>query len=555
MPTLPRILLVLLFLLSISVRAEQLSLDNHNTLSLPDDALWLSIPVQEAPSFSTLKALYQSDNLKPGSVLHSTGAYLAKIPLTSSSTTSTTWYVRPNASFVDTGFAFWETEDGRVTPVAEFSQSHDDSSPSFMYSQVFNLTLPAHAQGYLWIYVDAHYYANPLAITFYNTEQFYRDQFTVNTVSVAAVFVMLTLGLIALILFLRLREMITITCAGYLGLHGIGWASLGGLLTDTALQHLGNTTYFGYYLFPFAIACASLYSSLLFNCPQEHFRLARYFAWLAKGCTVVGIVMPFMSFTAVFIIDHIIASVWSITSVAIGFVMYKRYARARFYLFGNLLYSVSLIIFMLTHVQTTPMVSRPELIVVVALATDCFCILLTLADWLYQRQKEFSHSFHLARVDPLTQLGNRYALDEAFARLRHPFVIVFIDFDGLKAINDKYGHEKGDRYLTVAAELMHQQMATQGKLFRTGGDEFVWLFEVRSSQIKKLLAQIQHWITHCEQCLRQQGWHESGISYGIATSLEAANQSDCLALADQRMYEHKKHKKTHKSARLNTATL
>ena len=86
----------------------------------------------------------------------------------------------------------------------------------------------------------------------------------------------------------------------------------------------------------------------------------------------------------------------------------------------------------------------------------------------------------LARVDVLTGLGNRRAFDEALtieiargARAGVPLSVGLVDIDGLKRVNDRYGHIEGDRCLVEVARAMERSVRTTDRCFRWGGDEFV----------------------------------------------------------------------------------
>jgi diguanylate cyclase (GGDEF)-like protein len=87
----------------------------------------------------------------------------------------------------------------------------------------------------------------------------------------------------------------------------------------------------------------------------------------------------------------------------------------------------------------------------------------------------------LARRDALTGLSNRLAWEEAieqFARLQTPIAVVLADVDGLKAANDTYGHEMGDRLLVAVGDLIAAgtpATARDTDAFRIGGDEFAIL--------------------------------------------------------------------------------
>ncbi len=87
-----------------------------------------------------------------------------------------------------------------------------------------------------------------------------------------------------------------------------------------------------------------------------------------------------------------------------------------------------------------------------------------------------------ARRDPLTGALNRRGLDDRLgieiARARRtgePLCVLTADLDGLKQINDRYGHGAGDEALELAAEVMAKGLRDVDVLARTGGDEFVLL--------------------------------------------------------------------------------
>ena len=86
----------------------------------------------------------------------------------------------------------------------------------------------------------------------------------------------------------------------------------------------------------------------------------------------------------------------------------------------------------------------------------------------------------LARVDTQTGLGNRRAFDEALtvevartARDGLPLSVGLVDIDGLRRVNDGWGHLEGDRCLREVALAMERTLRTTDRCFRWGGDEFV----------------------------------------------------------------------------------
>lgn len=88
----------------------------------------------------------------------------------------------------------------------------------------------------------------------------------------------------------------------------------------------------------------------------------------------------------------------------------------------------------------------------------------------------------LANTDQLTGLKNRNAFDVDLKNLinwgiQEGIVIFSIDLDGLKEVNDTYGHPEGDRYIQEAAEILKKSAGDLGIAYRVGGDEFVILGE------------------------------------------------------------------------------
>ena len=95
------------------------------------------------------------------------------------------------------------------------------------------------------------------------------------------------------------------------------------------------------------------------------------------------------------------------------------------------------------------------------------------------RHRELERS---VSTDTLTQIGNRRALLEDFAKFQStaqtqglPLLLTSWDLDGLKRINDRKGHLAGDEYILGFVAALQEAVRDKDGLYRTGGDEFVAL--------------------------------------------------------------------------------
>ncbi|MDO9414583.1 putative bifunctional diguanylate cyclase/phosphodiesterase [Pararhizobium sp.] len=100
-----------------------------------------------------------------------------------------------------------------------------------------------------------------------------------------------------------------------------------------------------------------------------------------------------------------------------------------------------------------------------------------LIDNLHQHEKDELRLIRNAHQDPLTGLGNRFALEEDISGLitgkSARIALLLIDLDKFKFVNDTLGHDAGDALLTSVANRLDVALAGQATVYRLGGDEFV----------------------------------------------------------------------------------
>ncbi|WP_372761888.1 diguanylate cyclase domain-containing protein [Pseudoalteromonas sp.] len=525
---------LLIQIIFLKVQAQPLSLDQHTQIQAPG---WRHVTLAPNSIEKQLIQSYSFHDTPLTTLAAERGAAIAKIPLAAKDAGS--WIVSLSVNYLDSGFAFWQDASG-IKKVADFSQNHLAQTAIIMHSQAFKLTFTEPANGTLWLYLHAKHYAKPVNVTIDPENTFIHQQFLINTLSIIAITVMLTLACMALILYFKTHYSVALYCAGYIGLHGVGWACAAGLFgAFFQFKHL-NSHYLGMYIFSFAIASASAFAYYLFNFqryPTTRLGLClKYFAMFAIICGFINLLLPFHW---VFYLAHLLAAIWVLLSLQLGFTMFGlKDFRAKYFLIGNLVYSVSLIVFILSHLNIL-VISSPELWVLTALAIDCICILLSLSEWLKLKQHDYIQALQQSRIDPLTKAGNRLQLQENLDKLGEFYLIAFIDCDGIKSINDQLGHSHGDALLIEVTQLLKQAVGKQGEVYRTGGDEFICLFTATTAtELKNLTQSVSRSLDHIHQQIIQ-AWPLSGVSYGLANSAECSNYSECLTLADERMYNIK----------------
>ena len=154
--------------------------------------------------------------------------------------------------------------------------------------------------------------------------------------------------------------------------------------------------------------------------------------------------------------------------------------------------------------------------------------------------------------DALTGLGNRRALYETVnsmltADSTRRFVMMIIDLDRLKPINDQYGHEAGDRVLEQIAEILRRVSRASDLLIRWGGDEFVIVCRDADLSIAASLAErIRESIAKQLFRVSISSVARTSCSIGfapypfIAAKSEVGSWEQSLAFADAALYQAKR---------------
>ncbi len=141
-----------------------------------------------------------------------------------------------------------------------------------------------------------------------------------------------------------------------------------------------------------------------------------------------------------------------------------------------------------------------------------------------------------ARHDPLTGLPNRRVVDDALDE-GWPAVVGLCDVDGLKGVNDRFGHDVGDELLRVIGGRLTAAMTDRGLAARLGGDEFVLLWTDRLHDplvdAHEIVARLMHPVLVAGEQI------QPGVSVGLAVAAPQARGRGLLSAADAAMYQAK----------------
>jgi two-component system, cell cycle response regulator len=158
---------------------------------------------------------------------------------------------------------------------------------------------------------------------------------------------------------------------------------------------------------------------------------------------------------------------------------------------------------------------------------------------------------NLSFLDELTGLYNRrgflgYARPQldAAARLHRPMLLIFVDLDGLKPINDRLGHASGDQALIDTAAVLKSTFRERDIVARLGGDEFVVLVTDASLvNPDGLLGRLDQRVAAMND--RAQRPFELAFSTGVASFDPGTPETleELISQADRRMYREKRRRK------------
>ena len=160
-------------------------------------------------------------------------------------------------------------------------------------------------------------------------------------------------------------------------------------------------------------------------------------------------------------------------------------------------------------------------------------------------RKEMEHKLeYFALHDKVTGLYNRVYFEEKLQQLTDsrqiPIGIIMCDIDGLKLVNDTFGHQAGDNLLISAAAIIQNCVADSGELARVGGDEFAIVLPNKTrEEVEEVCLQIR-------ECVNQFRNENTEIPMSISIGLSMRSHPEqsmyeVFKAADDNMYREKLH--------------
>lgn len=172
------------------------------------------------------------------------------------------------------------------------------------------------------------------------------------------------------------------------------------------------------------------------------------------------------------------------------------------------------------------------------------------------------YSHIVLRVDTLTRLLNRQVYSKVVKRINYTTIVIMIDANNFKKINDTHGHECGDRTLKQIGYAIYEAYGKIANCFRIGGDEFCVILKpdvferiIEKTPYRDVYTLAEQLMDRLDEILsiKAESDDEGLLKYGVAqgygvyySQMSSPNIYDIIALADKRMYDNKeKFKKEH----------
>ena len=150
---------------------------------------------------------------------------------------------------------------------------------------------------------------------------------------------------------------------------------------------------------------------------------------------------------------------------------------------------------------------------------------------------------NLAYIDPLTETGNRRYIDARlsedlakFHSIGWPMSVLFLDIDSFKQINDRHGHDVGDRVLQMTAGTITANLRMYDFVGRWGGDEFLVVLNHVGAEETLIIARRLRALIAASRIPCQNRMVGVTVSMGVTTARAEDSPASLVARADELLY-------------------
>lgn len=248
-----------------------------------------------------------------------------------------------------------------------------------------------------------------------------------------------------------------------------------------------------------------LFAFFAFQFSSSFLRLPQTFPRLSKAVRFAQLLMVMAAalrlagvYETVLVLSYLALASTMLLPV-IGLLAWRHgQTHARWFCAAWLVYSISLTLAVLNAATAFPGWSMDVALGVVQAGAMVEVVLLMVAigERVLQIDSDRREALDLAHLDPLTGLGNRRRLvqayeqlDQRFGATGQPVFLGLLDLDQFKEINDRYGHEAGDTILKELAIMLQQDSRGGDTCVRYGGDEFVLLLQAENIEAARLIVE------------------------------------------------------------------
>ena len=175
------------------------------------------------------------------------------------------------------------------------------------------------------------------------------------------------------------------------------------------------------------------------------------------------------------------------------------------------------------------------------ISTAVYIIMVFFMNELFRMHGEMKAMRRMLFLDSLTQIGNRYQIDEWMktfigeAEEDGNFSLLFFDVDRFKNVNDRFGHKVGDDVLKETVRIVQDEIRKDEFFGRWGGEEFIIFLQMPECQAYEVAERLR-------QTIEQHDFGEVGrvtVSFGVTSYVQGDSAEMILMRADKLLYASK----------------